>query len=116
MITVRVISLSVKGFSFVFDSSFTAVNLSDDITAEIGDGVPMDMLMDTQDIVVGDMGNQVEVMGDHDDTHPFAQFFEGFEQSGFDGEINIGGGFVEQEQFGFAGEGPGDEHALALPT
>jgi hypothetical protein len=62
--------------------------------------------------------DDAEVVRDEDDRGAFLalEFFEESEDLGLKGDIQGGGGFIGDEDFGVAGEGDGGHHALALPS
>ena len=66
--------------------------------------------------VVGDFGDDAEVVRDEDDGHAavVAQLAEDFEDLGLDGDVEGGGRFVGDEQLRVAGEGHRDHDALLL--
>lgn len=65
--------------------------------------------------MVADLGDDTEVMGDHDDGGAglLLQFAEQVEDLRLDGDVEGGGRFVGDEEFGLADEGHGDHRALA---
>ena len=64
--------------------------------------------------MIGDSADDSEVVGDEDNGHAdaFFEFSELIHDLGLDGDIESGGGFVGNEQFGLAGERHGDHDAL----
>ena len=64
--------------------------------------------------MIGDSTDDSEVVGDEDNGHAdaFFEFSELIHDLGLDGDIESGGGFVGNEQFGLAGERHGDHYAL----
>ena len=60
------------------------------------------------------IGDDAEVVGDEEDGHAelIAEIAKEIENLGLDGDIESGGGFVGNEQFGLTGKGHGDHDAL----
>ena len=66
---------------------------------------------------IGKASHQIQVVGDHQHRRPgFAlQGVEQVQNLTPHGDIQGGGGFIGQQQFGATGQGHGDHGALALP-
>ncbi len=66
--------------------------------------------------VVGDFGDDAEVVRDEDDGHAavVAELAEDFEDLGLDRDVEGGGRLVGDQQLRVAGEGHRDHHALLL--
>jgi hypothetical protein len=113
VVAVGVIALGVEGVLFVGEAEFAGEDFFDDIAGEVGGVVGVDAAIDAED-ALAEVIDDAEVVGDGEDGELGFEGFDGFEEPGFDGEVDIGGGFVEEEDLGFANEGAGDEDALAL--
>lgn len=65
---------------------------------------------------VTDFGNQVEIVGHHEDRHLLFQRGERFNELFLDGKINVGGRFIEEKKLRLTGEGSRNEDALTLAS
>ncbi len=91
----------------------TAVDILNNLTADFTGGMDFDKAIDADD-PVNQLGDKAEIVGDGDHRNFGGQLVEDFQKLVFYGRIDIGGWFVKQQQFGFAGQGPGNENPLAL--
>lgn len=113
LVVLGVIVLSMEGVALVVEAEFPAEDFADDIAREIGGKVGVDMSIDAED-ALSEVRNDAEIVGDGKNGEALFEGLDCFEELGLDGEIDICGGFVEEEELGIANEGAGDEDALAL--
>jgi len=114
MVAGGVVSLDVPGTTIMFDSASAAVDFFDRLARD-GERVAVHPMVDAEDGVANG-GNEIEVVSDHDDGHFMPQLHEGLDELGFDGEIDVRGGLIEEKKLGIAGKGAGDHDALALAS
>ena len=85
----------------------------DGFFGDFGGRVDVEVVVEAED-ALDFAGDGEDIVGDEHDGHALAEFSEGFVEGGLDALVDIGGGFVEEEELGFGDEGAGDEDALAL--
>ena len=62
------------------------------------------------------MADGGQPVGDHQRCPVLHQFFQSLLDAQFGGGVDIGGGFIKQDQLRVSGKGPGDGNKLALST
>ena len=90
-----------------------AIHFLDEIAGHFVGVVDLDLLGDADD-GADVFGDEADVVGDGDDGGLAADFVEVLMELDFGGKIEVGGGFVEEEELRLSGEGAGDEDTLAL--
>jgi len=60
------------------------------------------------------LGDETDVMGHHDDGHAPVQLLQQIKDIGLDPHVDIGSGFIQDQNTRFAGKGPCHQHPLQL--
>ncbi|KAF0189924.1 MAG: hypothetical protein FD168_222 [Desulfobulbaceae bacterium] len=90
-----------------------AIHLPDYLAGELGGGMDSDLVIDAEN-PAHHLRDKAEVMGDGEHGDPVGQLFEDLEKLEMGGRVDIGGGFIEEQDLRFTDQGPGNENALAL--
>ncbi len=72
-----------------------------------------DLTIDAED-PAHHLRDKAEVMGDGKYGDPVCQLLEDLEKLEMGSRVDIGGGFIKEQDLGLADQGPGNENALAL--
>lgn len=109
MVAVVVALVDIVADDFVV----VAEEFLDGLLGDFGGGVDVEVVVEAEDALDA-AGDGEDIVGDEHDGHAFLELTEGLVEGGLVALVDIGGGFVEEEEFGFGDEGAGDEDALAL--
>ncbi len=93
--------------------------LVDRVREQLGGGSLLDDLAGVHDRdVMGNLGDQSQVMRNEDrgEAELGLEIVQKLDDLLLDGHVQSGGGLVADDELGVAGQGHGDEHALALAT